>query len=221
MYGYSQPADYRFSHDSIELAQRVAAILHKNAGAPVRILDLCAGCGVVGLEIARILPGARLAIDFNEIQGLYRPHFEANYEWIRGSREKRQPGASLEIRWLEMNYEDLLGPEFSDLYDLVVANPPYFDREHGSRPPSDFKARCRFFLDSDFTTLWRVVRHVLKLEGEAYILVRDQTNHGSDRETTLRTVLSDFGEWQGLDPIRGTGLTRFRKKPAAPRSSQF
>ncbi len=227
MNGYSQPAEYRFSHDSIELAQRAAQFLKlkTDAGPRFRVLDLCAGCGVVGLELAKLLRAENdkaprnleLEFDFLEVQSVYREFFEKN-------RNSVAPGESL--RWLEMNYSKILpdaGPDsgkaagqvhtdFLATYDLVVANPPYFDREQGSLPPSDFKARCRFFIDSDFDTMFEVIAHVLKPSGSALVLVRDLKDHGVDRVASLNRILNPLGKWCELEPVRGTGLIYFQKR---------
>lgn len=216
VFGYSQPADYKFSHDSIELAQRARDLVMGSqcrgnrdisSPSPLRILDLCAGCGVIGLELGKMLkktsPQISIAIDFLELQSVYREHFERN----------RLAAVDLfEARWLEMNYAALLDSESAKgQYDLVISNPPYFDRQQGSLPPSDFKARCRFFVDSDFETMWKTITHVLKPSAQALVLVRDLRDHGVDRLRSLDPVLSDDGSWRELEPIRGTGLIHFQK----------
>lgn len=47
---YSQPSDYHFSHDSVFLAREIFE-RHSDqlAKGNVQILDLCAGCGIVGM----------------------------------------------------------------------------------------------------------------------------------------------------------------------------
>lgn len=206
MNGYSQPEGYRFSHDSIELAQRAAefvtsrALKREGATPKFRVLDLCAGCGVVGLELAKILKAnevdvSGIEVDFNEVQSAYEDHFRRNSDWA---------ASWLKTRWLQMNYADLGGEK----YDLIVSNPPYFDRAHGNLPPCALKARARFFLDSDFETLLESVSSVLAPGGTALILVRDLKDHGIRRESSFTRVFGS-NDWEWLKPIRGTGLVRF------------
>lgn len=210
MHGYSQPSEYRFSHDSIELAQRAAECVRefqKRGRSSLRVLDLCAGCGVVGLEFLKETTkhgeGLIEAVDFVEVQDIYRPHFTANASWV---------GAPEKLSFRNLNYEEMLTGDQAEQYDLVVSNPPYFDRTQGNLPPSDFKARCRFFVDSDFTTMWRAIAHVLKPQGEALILVRDLRDHGVDRAAELDVVLAGLGEWRTLEPVRGTQLVWFQRR---------
>ena len=88
---YSQPPEYRFSLDSIFLAQRVADWLFLRQAQPEKIADLCAGCGVVGLELLFHLNRrdglSPTLIDFFEIQDEYRPHFEKNKSGEKNSFE--------------------------------------------------------------------------------------------------------------------------------------
>ena len=216
MNGYSQPPDYRFSHDSVELAQRVSQFVRQTDVArvrPLKSLDVCAGSGVVGLEIARysILP---LAIDFVEIQAEYLAHFERNLAWIQGlgAVDPSAEALPFQAEWREMNYEGLLTDGDAEKYDLVVSNPPFFDRGQGNLPPSPFKARARFFLDSSFETMCRVFAHVLRSGGRAYFLVRDLGDHGLNRGESLDRILLPYGVWRMCDPVRGTELIEFVKR---------
>ncbi|HAU1291084.1 TPA: SAM-dependent methyltransferase, partial [Legionella pneumophila] len=70
-YNYKQPDEYHFSLDSIHLAKFVAKQLkpYRDLGS-LRVLDLCAGCGIIGIELSWHLQAIR-QIDFIEIQDIY------------------------------------------------------------------------------------------------------------------------------------------------------
>jgi tRNA1(Val) A37 N6-methylase TrmN6 len=50
-FNYSQPEDYHFSHDSVFLAQKVSEIIQKEELRLKSVLDLCSGCGIVGMDL--------------------------------------------------------------------------------------------------------------------------------------------------------------------------
>lgn len=136
-YNYKQPDEYHFSLDSIQLAQFVATQLkfHPAPGS-LRILDLCAGCGVIGMELSWHLQAIR-QIDFVEIQDIYTEYFYQNLAHINRPE--------LQFRWHLLNYEELHAKKWEGRFDLIISNPPYFQPGHGVLSPSEFKNRCRFF----------------------------------------------------------------------------
>ena len=203
-YDYSQPEDYRFSLDSVFLAQKVAHLLKSHPRAKeLRILDLCAGCGVVGLEL-NFNCDLLTKIDFLEVQEVYRPHFEHNV------KQAQKPGS--DFRFLLMNYADLKTPEYEKLYGVVVSNPPYFFPGEGLLSPNEFKNRCRFFIDSDFGHLMSSTHHVLKDHGSAFFLIRPGSHHGRDLMEDIKK-LNLFSTVQIVDEVRGTHVVELVKAP--------
>ena len=47
-----------------------------SAGAPLRVLDLCAGSGCIGVAVAKAIPGA--TVDFSEIDAKHLPTITKN-----------------------------------------------------------------------------------------------------------------------------------------------
>jgi tRNA1Val (adenine37-N6)-methyltransferase len=189
---YSQPDAYRFSHDSVFLARRAFELVRDSDLSRARVLDLCAGCGVVGLDFLFHLRDAGLAlprhVDFLEVQEIYGSHFAAN------------AAAFSNAHFLAGNYADLSGT-----YDLILCNPPFFRVGQGALSPNEFKNRCRFFIDSDFASLFLAIGRVLR--GQAYVLLRGLDDHGIDVEAEVRVLLPGFGI-ERLGQVRGTGLIR-------------
>lgn len=216
-YNYSQPEEYRFSLDSIEMPWEVARhlkerITEDNAekkSSPAdylrnqirfwNTLDLCAGCGVIGFELNYHLPQVR-KIDFVEVQSLYLPHFEENLRKVKNEGE---------FRFLNLNYDQLAGsPDFRGKYQLILCNPPYFKIEQGKLSPSEFKNRCRFFIDSTFEKLIEAIDHCLAPNGEAYILLRPLEEHGYDLLGELRDLIRGKLQCENLTLVRGTFLLK-------------
>jgi tRNA1Val (adenine37-N6)-methyltransferase len=171
-YQYTQPDEYRFSMDSILFAEYLANVLQAHARlADLQVLDVCAGCGVIGLELSFYRPELR-HIDFVEVQAVYEPFFQHNISLVNNP--------ALQLTWYLLNYEALLDEAWSNRYDLIISNPPYFQPQQGILSPSEFKNRCRFFLDSTFKHFILAITNALKSQGQAYFLLRPLHQHGFD-----------------------------------------
>lgn len=210
---YVQPSEYRFSLDSVEASKVVAArcLAGFKDNSEVdrlnsfRVLDLCAGVGVMGLELSFFLPQISV-FHFVEVQSIYRSYFDENL--------KRRDRPDLVAHFHEMNYEDLIDdPKWRGQFDLVLCNPPYFVKGQGLLSPSEFKNRCRFFLDSSFENLVRAIAWVLKPEGEAYVLIRDLKDHGLSHLQALSIDVLQKLKIQKIADIRGTDLFSFQIVP--------
>lgn len=203
-YDYHQPSEYRFSLDSVFLAQKVAQHLRINSNLEnAKVLDLCAGCGVVGLELQFHLPILK-KIDFLEVQNIYRDFFNRNLEQVQATDS--------EFNFLSMNYADLINDNYAGTYDVVVSNPPYFFLGEGLLSPNEFKNRCRFFIDSNFQKLIEASLHVLKPNGEAFILMRPGSPHGRNLMDEVKKLTSGLADVQIIDEVRGTDIVKLLKK---------
>jgi tRNA1(Val) A37 N6-methylase TrmN6 len=206
-FNYAQPEDYRFSHDSVFLARKVFEQITQDHIVDKNTLDLCAGCGIVGLDFlyhcrAEFSVGPA-TMDFLEVQSIYRSYFQANIE--------RLGVINTRTRFLHQNYEQLGQPEFADQYDLVVCNPPYFFPGMGLLSPSQFKNRCRFFIDSDFANLLKALRVTLKTNGMAFLLLRDLPEHRWNALEQCQQLLQGTLNLVLLGEIRGTHFVRLTK----------
>lgn len=206
-FDYFQPEEYHFSLDSVFLAKKVAQLIENDTKEKLNVLDLCAGCGIIGLELS-ILSKKHLKIDFLEIQEIYQDFFSKNCEMIYAHDHQKRES----LRFLNLNYEDMLHSQFENSYDLIVCNPPYFFKGEGLLSPSEFKNRCRFFLDSDFRTLIKSIIYSLKFDCRAFLLVRSGIHHGRKPLEEIQSILGNAGTAQMIDNVRGTDIIEIRKK---------
>ena len=198
---YSQPEEYRFSHDSVFLARKVFENFHGSLEG-ARGLDLCSGCGIVGLDFLFHLKTEGRSMpenfDFLEVQEIYRGYFEENVHNF---------GTALpNVNFINVNYEELNNEVNQNLYDIILCNPPYFRVNQGILSPSEFKNRCRFFIDSDFKNLIEGISNALTQNGSAYILLKDLKAHGVNTLEEAQKILGVKRKATVIDDIRGTDL---------------
>ena len=204
-YRYAQPDTYHFSLDSIQLAEFVAEQLQpRKDQESLRVLDLCAGCGVIGMELSWYLRSLR-QIDFVEVQDVYTVHFHENVAIVNRPE--------LQLRWHLLNYDGLLEKEWGNTFDLIVSNPPYFQPGQGMLSPSAFKNRCRFFLDSSFANFILAMVNALAEGGLAYFLLRPLEQHGEDVFSKVQQLVQETNVTaKKIARIRGTDIVLLEKQ---------
>lgn len=178
-YSYSQPLAYRFCQDSVLFPKFVAESIGARVNSQSRVLDVCAGCGVIGFELQYHLPQIS-CMDFLEIQSEFEEHFVFNRNLV----------GKPEFNFIHANYGRLSSPDFTNTYDFIVGNPPYFASGEGRLSDQPMNDRCRFFLDDSFESLIRGVVNALRPGGEAFLLCKSGEAHGRD---TLREVRRSCG----------------------------
>ena len=164
IWDYHQPSFYHFSDDSVWLAKTVSHILKDTITTNIRVLDLCAGCGVVGMEIVSALD-RDLKLDFIEVQGVFAKYFDLNV--------KRLGPLGTNMTFISQDYRNFYQDEkFHAVYDLVVSNPPYFEVGKNRLSANQEKNICRFFLQGSWTEFVQSVLWMTKKGGRAFFLSR-------------------------------------------------
>lgn len=123
MTDYEQPNFYRFSEDSIKLSALAKKYCRKRSY--LRVLDLGAGSGVVGLELVSKLD-SEVHVAFCESQEDYLPMLESNCKKL-ALKKTSFTYEILNCDWNQITERD---------FDLIVSNPPYFLKSDG-RASSD------------------------------------------------------------------------------------
>ncbi len=162
---YSQPDFYHFSEDSLWLANFVISKkLEINS-----ILDICAGSGVVGIEVLRKKNLSSLdQATFVEMQKEFSSHIETNLKTF-------VPNFKSQI---------FIGPfstfNSQTLYDCIVCNPPYFLKNQG-REKRDIRSQvCRTFERDSLRELLAFITAVKSFTGKAYVLGRNENTNSKN-----------------------------------------
>jgi tRNA1Val (adenine37-N6)-methyltransferase len=186
---YQQPNFYRFNQDSIKLVNRVK----DSIAASSAILDIGAGCGVIGLELARVFHPSRLFL--LEMQSEYKEYLIDNVARFCPK------GTTAEI--VISSFQDFCYPE---QFDLIVCNPPYYLPGSGKPSPDVRRARARLFLEGDWSSLLQFIQRSLLPQGRAFLVVKNEKMilkeikiNWNDRMTLSHQDDLIFLEISGLD----------------------
>jgi release factor glutamine methyltransferase len=141
------------------LVQRSIEFLRKRTGPP-QVCDLCTGCGVIAVAIARNVPDAKvIATDLSE------PALAVAARNI----EKHKLADRIELRHGDL-FEPLV-PQL-DVFDLIACNPPYVsapEYETLDRNVKDYEPRLALYAGPDGLDLYRriveKVQEFLKPDG--------------------------------------------------------
>lgn len=152
---YSQPDFYRFSEDSLHLARFVIEHLaHKKIN---HLIDVCAGSGVIGIEIANSLENISF-LSFVEYQDDFLSHLQWN---LKNILKKDIPYQII---------PKALSKAEVQVADLIVANPPYFDLSKGRISPDSKKATSRHFIQDSKEDFFKFLERNLSPEGITFFI---------------------------------------------------
>ena len=194
------------------MARQVYEDLIRLKLTPQKALDLCAGCGIIGLDLLFHIENSNISIkkfDFIDIQNDYLVHFEKNCTTLKS--QIQELGTSL--NFLNLNYEAALNnTQFKEAYDLIVCNPPYFLPTQGKLSDNHFKNRCRFFIDSDLKNLVSFIDYALAKEGSAYLIFHNLKDHKIDLLSEIKNFIGSSLSMQILPSIRKSEFIKLSKK---------
>lgn len=144
---------YRFNEDAAHLASFVL-----EGPAPRRVVDLGAGCGVVGLLVVRgAAPEETVLVELQPVLAdLARRNVLLN--------------AAGSVRVVEGDLRELRGVLEPDAWDLVVANPPYFAAGTSRMSPNEEKALARHETACTIGELMSAARRLVRADGRVAVV---------------------------------------------------
>lgn len=157
MSDYLQPDFYRFNEDSIKLVKFVAS----QVSSAKSILDLGAGSGIIGIELANILRPTELTL--LEVQPEWNEYLQHNVKHFLNAD----------------TYPSIVESSFGNWnpdkqYDLIVCNPPYYLPGHGQPNSDRRKAIARSFMIDGWKELLELISRALIPEGRAFLVVKNE-----------------------------------------------
>lgn len=150
---YQDARLYKFTSDSIRLA-KFCVVKHTDL-----MLDMCAGCGVVGLYVYSLC----------KFKGLYLNDIQPEMcELIKENINHNNLTGIAKV--LCKNLEDLSLADFDKPLDVVVCNPPYF-KVNGKCKHDERIAMCRHEICTNLKNIISKASSLLKNKGRLYIIV--------------------------------------------------
>ena len=150
---YQDNTLYKFTSDSIKLA-KFCNIKHTD-----NMLDMCAGCGVVGLYAYSICNCN--SITFNEIQ-------PAMCELIRKNIALNELQSKSKVICKDLAKMD--ASDFEKPLDVIVCNPPYFKLNQKIKK-DDSVAMCRHEINTNLSTIISTASKLIKEKGRFYFII--------------------------------------------------
>lgn len=180
---YQQPDFYRFNSDSIDLIRWV----EKTNLNPQSILDLGAGSGILGIELARFFTPQRLVLV--ELQKEFEVFLKENVQMFL------PPSTSAEI--FISSFADF---QPKQKFDLIVCNPPYYMPGKGEIPQNPNRALARTFLRDNWCDLLKAIEGSLRPQGKAYLVLKsdDKMLDMVQRQALLQGLEVDSHELESV-----------------------
>ena len=136
-----------------------------------RVLDIGTNQGALLLEVAQYKPSYMVGVDIN-------PHA------IKLAQHNMQLN---EIHNVELIIADITTLNFTDKFDVIVCNPPFFEIHSHTLSPHQGKQAAKFSQSLSLTQLMKVIQQNLSLKGRAYIVFRSAFLAQCFREVNVKS----------------------------------
>ena len=150
---YQDDDFYKFTSDSIKLA-KFCNIKHTD-----NVLDMCAGCGVVGLYAYSICQCNTIV--FNDIQPQMCDLIQQNIQL--NNLQNKCKVICKDLKELELG-------DFCKPLDVIICNPPYF-KLNGKIKQDDSVAMCRHEISTNLNIIIYTASRLIKDKGRFYFII--------------------------------------------------
>ncbi|GEL14492.1 tRNA1(Val) (adenine(37)-N6)-methyltransferase [Pediococcus cellicola] len=151
------PEVFSFSLDAVLLAD----FAQFKSTAKIKIMDLCAGNGAIGLFASQKTKGQ---IDQIELQEKLAD---------MGKRSILLNGLENQVHMHQLDLANTFTKFSKDSFDYVLCNPPYFKNEVSSKKnPNPYLAIARHEIKTSLSQVLQVASGLLKMNGKLYLVHR-------------------------------------------------
>lgn len=180
MIDYFQPSFYRFNEDSIKLISYILNYGDVKSGG--RILDLGAGVGLLGIELANRTSAKE--VSFVELQQENEFYIKKNIFHFLNRQTTSEVFISSFGDWEPLNF-----------FDLIVCNPPYFLPPNCRLGLDNRRNLSRIFLVDGWPILLEKVKRALSFNGRAFFVLRNDLQVKKVIEKNLPQDLAADFKW--------------------------
>ncbi len=145
---YRQPRFYRFNEDSLKLVSFTQSL---NIAQNSRFLDIGSGCGVIGIELAKLNPSW---------SGVLLEPQEEFIEYIKLNQKL------YDTQYLKLVQSSIESADFSEKFNLIVFNPPYFFEERGRASKCQLRHSCRHINYETLSKWFEIAFNLLERGGK-------------------------------------------------------
>ena len=161
IWNYSQPDFYSFSESSTGLAHLALDF----GRAYKKVYDVFAGCGVIGLEFCQFSKTCKELVAI-ELQAEYKAHFESN------NKKLQELGKGTRVSFFEGAFSTY---QKDEKFDLLFANPPFFDPNSSRLSKNKKRSLAKFFLVDDILSFAYFCKEKVQPGGDIYLLLPEDT----------------------------------------------
>lgn len=172
---YHQPSFYHFNEDSILLVKTV--LEDYQLGSNENILDLCAGCGVVGIEYLNNHPEPDTieTLTFIESNQKFEESLTVNIESLVKNKAIN----------IDVTFKDLSQCHLSKKMDVILSNPPFYSIDSHRISENVDRRKCRSFEPGFMEGFLKFLRDNLSPRGHAFFIT-DKSNEKLLQELNIR-----------------------------------
>ena len=152
----------------------------------LRVLDIGAGSGCIGLSLTRLLQGA--IVTCADISKEAIEVLKTNIEWVLTPEEKKKGADNITVKTLDFLNEEKRNKQLGR-YDIIVSNPPYIpkkDKLQMHRNVKDYEPEIALFVpDNDPLVFYKAIAQFGNehLRSNGYIYCELDANHAEDCKT--------------------------------------